>query len=604
MIQTDNRKVKMSNYSRLATRTSETPAEWLKTCSQIGEVVNAWSGRSDLAVYAGQDAVMNGVAVACFIPKTAEIEISIPMAFGEHATPEWVGDLRQRSTQFDWANAVGVIYHEALHAKHSVWKLPSAEEITPELMNTFALLDEARIERYGVVELPKNRVFLRSSALSMALSELTDESVAKLTGVRASAYVSLLSLARVDAGVLKLSDVRSTYEKVLAEMGEELFGKFRAIWLEFQKLSASQTQRGFELAQKWIDLLNEADPEGNPEGGQGESEGNPEGGCSMGDFMDSLESDEANSEAEMTSEIYEQQAKEEMAEDAKARNQKSEQQRKAKEEARKVFSHNSGGGENKSQSKLKEVRAPKPQERASAVKLAQMLEKAKYRERSVTEVKSVAPQGRLKTRVAIQNSAMKSMGIHSEMPAWRSKKRKHTDDPTLTIGVMVDISGSMSSAMESLATTAWVLSEAGRRIQAKTAMVYFGQDVFPTLKVGQKLEQVAVYTAPDGTEVFGRGYNALNGELNLLYGSGVRMLVVVSDGHFVQTEQENVRKAVKECRENGVAVLWVTPEACGGGLGKHLVGSNGVVLDGMKVGEIADAIGKSASEALARSAVM
>jgi Mg-chelatase subunit ChlD len=231
-----------------------------------------------------------------------------------------------------------------------------------------------------------------------------------------------------------------------------------------------------------------------------------------------------------------------------------------------------------------------------------MLEKAKYRERSITEVKSVLPQGRLKTRIAIQNSAMKSKGIHSELPAWQYTKRKHTDDPTLTIGVMVDISGSMSSAMETMATTAWVLSEAGRRVQARTAMVYYGQDVFPTLKLGQKLEQVAVYSAPDGTEVFGRGFDALDGHLNLVYGEGVKMLVVVSDGQYTPNERANAINAVKMCSDNGVAVLWIEPKGTHG-VGDSIVRKNGVVVSQLEVNEIANVIGRSATDALMKVAV-
>jgi len=100
----------MAHYvSRLDTRTSTTPPEWLATCSQIGQVVNAWAGRHDLVVYAGSDAGYGHTA--CYIKTSAEIEINIPIAFGEWATPAFVGDFTDRATQFEWANAIGVSYH-------------------------------------------------------------------------------------------------------------------------------------------------------------------------------------------------------------------------------------------------------------------------------------------------------------------------------------------------------------------------------------------------------------------------------------------------------------------------------------------------------------
>jgi hypothetical protein len=132
-----------------------------------------------------------------------------------------------------------------------------------------------------------------------------------------------------------------------------------------------------------------------------------------------------------------------------------------------------------------------------------------------------------------------------------------TDDPTLTVGVMVDISGSMYSAMEPMATTAWVMSEAVRRVQGRTAMVYYGNEVFPTLKPGQHLDQVNVWEANDGYEKFDEAFRALDGALNLLNGSGARLLVVTSDGAYRSKEAERAIHWVTRCKQAGVAVLWL-----------------------------------------------
>lgn len=596
----------MAHYvSRLDQRTSETPKEWLQICSQIAEVVNEWSDRNDIVVYAGSDA--GSGHTACYIKSVAEIEINLPVAFGNWATPEMVGDFRDRDTQFEWANTTGVIYHESLHAKHSNWDNKVLESMTENVFRVFQLLDEGRIERFGVISKPDNQVFLRSSALELALKELDENGVEQLSEVRACAFVCALAMARVDAGVLKLTDVRTAYDKILSILGQELFDKLRSIWYEFQRLHTDQIERGKELAELWVALLDEADPE--PEkptggcefpGGSSSDEDEDKGkgkGRGKGSVIDDLADDLDNSGTDVINDLNDQQTKEEQQKELDDKTKRSQRQSKIKNEASKVFTNNTGEGSgSRSSSVLKEKRSPTGKERANAVRLAQMLEKAKYRERSITEVKSVLPAGRLKTRIAIQNFAMKSKGIHSQLPAWQQTKRKHTDDPTLTIGVMVDISGSMGGAMESMATTAWVLSEAGKRVQARTAMVYFGQDVFPTLKLGQKLDQVSVWTAPDGTEVFGRAFEALDGHLNLTYNEGVRLLVVVSDGHYTLTETSNAKEAIKFCADNGVAVLWLSPQRVSAG--RVLVGNNGVVVDNLDVNEIANVIGKSATEAL------
>jgi hypothetical protein len=194
------------------------------------------------------------------------------------------------------------------------------------------------------------------------------------------------------------------------------------------------------------------------------------------------------------------------------------------------------------------------------------------------------------------------MGKRGDLPAWKSKTRKHTDDPTLRLGVMVDISGSMGSAMESMGQTAWIMSEAGRRIQAETAMIYYGSGIFPTLKRGQRLSEVTIYTAPDGTEKFAEAFEALDGELGLTFGDGVRMLVIVSDGNYTPTQTERAKQILRECKQNGVAVLWITPKACYGYGAKQIIASSawGVHLDDLDTAQIATLVGKSASEALAK----
>jgi hypothetical protein len=88
-------------------------------------------------------------------------------------------------------------------------------------------------------------------------------------------------------------------------------------------------------------------------------------------------------------------------------------------------------------------------------------------------------------------------------------------------------------------------------------MVYYGQDVFPTLKPGQQLPQVNVYSAPDGTEKFNKAFKALDGGLNLLHGTGARLLVVVSDGCYTDDETQKAREWMRRCHEAGVAVLWL-----------------------------------------------
>jgi hypothetical protein len=222
----------------------------------------------------------------------------------------------------------------------------------------------------------------------------------------------------------------------------------------------------------------------------------------MEDLKEAIKEAASNVAIATGDEVQEQEQKEDWQKVVDLRSKAARQQRDHEQVAHDVFSkstteiNSTGSG-----SLLKETRSPTPAERSAAVKIAQLLEKAKYRERDETEIQSILPPGRLRTRAVVQQAAYKAQGSMMNAEPWRRTVRKHTDDPTLKVGVMVDISGSMSAAMEPMAATAWAMSEAARRVQGRCAMVYYGSGVFPTLKPGQHLDQVNVYTAPDSTEI-------------------------------------------------------------------------------------------------------
>jgi len=616
----------MGHLSRLATRTSETPTAWLSTCATIGEIVNKWAGRNDLVVYGGEDAGM-GEAIACFIPDTAEIEVSLPNAFGVATTPEMVGDLKLRKNQYEFPEAIGVIYHESLHAKYSGWEhsrfeeLFNAKELTKREYDNFFLLEESRIEALGARLIPKNKLFLRSSALKLSLGDI-NEKLGEMSAVAVASNLAGLALARVTGGVLEPSDTILIEEKVTEVLGDDLLEQLRSIWTEFQTLSHNNPAhfvRGVELAKLWTKLVKDKAIDEGQETGDDSTCGYPSGesgesgesseisdemkkiiGKLISDLVEAVKNDIDETAIANADDLADQEQQENDKQQVSQQQQKSQEQSKDKETAEKIFSKSSGAGESGSSSRLRETRKPTSQERIASVTISKMLERAKYREKDVVIRTSAIPAGKLRTRTMVQAQALKSKGIHTQVEAWESKTRKHTDEPTLSVGVMVDVSGSMGGAMESMATTAWVLSEAGRRVQAKTAMVYYGSGVFPTLKVGQRLDEVKVYTAPDGTEMFGEGWSALNGSLDLLYGRGARLLVIVSDGHYMPNEARNAERVMRECYQNGVAVLWICPDEVSRGGACDIVpkNPNAVLVNGTAGKDIAKIIGTACAKAL------
>lgn len=654
----------MAHYGIAETRKS-TPGEWLRTGAQIGSLVNEWSFRNDLVVNLG-DTTVSG-APAAFNPRSAEVEVNTKIAFG-NIEPAEVGDLTKRINQLAHPVATGAIFHEALHARFSRWSIEQAQaELTRDEFGALFNLEEGRIEAFGIRTNPKNKVFLRSSALHIVVADLENQ-VAKITNVAGASFLAALTLARVDAGVLDESDVEPVVPVLEKILGADVVAKLRAIWIEFQAHdNHADATKLYDLAREWVKVINETkaekgetgnaphpgchptpsptgekgesesgsgtpSPTGETGSGSGESEsgetgsgsgssdsesGESEDGSDSGsgsgstsaeqdlikEMLDALNEAKDNAEISSRSDAEEQIESEEWKEIAKNKSDTAKEQKQHRDVASDVFGRGTGPSEGlATNSKLIEVRKPTGEERASAVRVARLLEKAKYRERSQVEITSELPVGRLRSRAMVQKAAYKANGVNAKVEPWRATKRKQTDNPDLNVGIMVDISGSMGEAMQPMATTAWVMSEAIRRVHGKASMVYYGNDVFATLKPGQHLTDVNVYTARDNTEKFGKAFKAIDGSMNLLHGSGARLLVIVSDGYYSQEERDQVKHWLNSCQRNGVAVLWLGFE--GGGndfIPYHIRGTDAVYVEikrGATAGSIATMIGESAARAL------
>lgn len=592
----------MGHIKLSKTRAERTQPEWLRVGAQLGELVNTWAGRSDIVAYVGPGA--GGPAPACFNPPMAEVEVNVDVAFGTGVSPETIGDIRNRTIQFNYPRGAGAIFHEALHARYSRYdllKISEDPEVSRNVFDALTLLEETRIEALGVENYPNNRVFLRACAMDIILEDIKS-SLAEATTTRSMGRMAGLVMARVDAGSLDAEDVYEIKDLLLTFFGTEVYAQLRDVWLRFQKHELhSDPTNLIVLAKEWDAIISKlAADKGDDEAPLGEKgilillDG------ILGEVIDALEEASEEIAISVNDEAQDQEQAEEWKDVVDNRSVAAKQQRDHEKTASEVFAKATGEMASfKTNSRVKETRNPTGPERAAAVKIAQLLEKAKYRERDEHEIKSILPPGRLRTRAMVQEAAYKVVNPMMHAEPWRRTVRRHTDDPTLNVGVMVDISGSMASAMEPMAATAWAMSEAVRRVQGKCAMVYYGQDVFPTLKPGQHLDQVTVYTAPDGTEKFDKAFKALDGSLNLLNGTGARLLVIVSDGCYVDDERTKAKAWIRACEKAGVAVLWIP--FGDGSYARSIAGPDTAILSDVRdPAEAAVQIGSAAANALTK----
>ena len=129
------------------------------------------------------------------------------------------------------------------------------------------------------------------------------------------------------------------------------------------------------------------------------------------------------------------------------------------------------------------------------------------------------------------------------------------------------------------------------------ASALFAEKVVPLTRPGERPQRVQEYEATGGWENFGRAYDAINGALHLTRGQGVRLLVVISDGRFVNKDaQEAQTAALADLNRAGVQVLWV------GGRGDRFPeGAIRVALDRTVVGASGEELAELITENLCES---
>jgi hypothetical protein len=548
----------------------QTDGPWMDVNVHVGDLVASWAERTDLITYMGKDAGV--IAAAVYFPTMLQIEVNTDAAFGDHIKPSDVGDLTIRSQQFKFAKASGAIMHEAGHAKFTPDDLEGVmERLTENEYQAFMLLEETRMEKRMVRHLPHNRAFLRACALEIVFGDI-EEAAKEMSGTRAAAHSAALSMARVDAGVLEKADIKKLDSKLRDVLGNDLVSKLRSLWKEFHgcvdpKRNLKDVEKMEEIAIKWNRIVQDAAEENGEgaerEGGKGHEGDGRDGNPSEIDeetmkkileaFADAAKDAEIGAEIEAQGQRQQEQYEQEAKESKEQQRQRAESQKNST----KVFTNYMAPEASGSNSRLVEERSATHEERRAAHIVASELERAKYQDRIRIESDSELPPGRLRMRAVIQQDGMRQSNRFAKTEPFKQVKTRHAEDPELTMGVMVDISGSMGGAMEPMGVTAWVLAEAVRRIQGTLAMVYYGYGVFPTLKPGETQDRVRIYSAADGHEECGIAARALDGELDLTMGSGARLVVIVSDGQYRPNKEAGLVEMFDLWERAGVGVLWV-----------------------------------------------
>lgn len=563
----------------------------------LNRIVNRMAWRDDLlleCVWNPRPVRGQPDAPAWFVPADAKITINAVVAL-DGADPADVDPLTPagRATH---PEIIGLMSHEAAHAAFTAWPAGFGGGLPPAVAKAAVLLEEPRIEYRQRSRRPMDQPFLRAQSVMLDLRPFR-LGHGTVEDRWAAATAALLTLGRVDAGVLDIDDVAPIRAVLLDLLGADDLRGLRGLWQEALDLDDGDTAALVDVATRWVDLVGAPptppplgclmamdgsvgsqppteddgwdDPDdsshGSGDAAGSDSDAQPDGdggGSDTAEGSDALAAalaavrESAHAGAVEDIDTGPNAAPDPAVLQAKAQQAADDvKQQNAKKSAKGVFDSEK---HKRSDITLGTPRLPTSDERRLARQMGEALRKAQFRDRTVTTVAAATPPGRLSGRDAMLGSAQRSRGGMVTAKPFKATVRRRVPEPPVRLGIMVDGSGSMAWATDIMATIAWAGAHAVTYAHGQSATVVFGGSVVALARPGMPPSHVTPFAADGGWENFSLGFAALDGALNLTRGSGVRLLVVVSDGHFVQAGQpQAAREAVARMRRGGGHVLWV-----------------------------------------------
>lgn len=249
------------------------------------------------------------------------------------------------------------------------------------------------------------------------------------------------------------------------------------------------------------------------------------------------------------------------------------------------------------------TRKPTTEERKAATRLAQELRRVSYPTREKTKTPVKEPPGRVRMRQAQLASAQRQMRVEQTAKPFNAFKRAQTIHTQMRVGIGCDISGSMSAAQEPLAVARWVLADALHQVNGEVATVLFGNTAHGVQAPRERQRDIEVFQANGSSEDYIGGFSMLDSALDLIDGDGARLLVMITDQHFVrQDAAEYAEVTMDMCRKAGVAVIWLS--VSGYSAREEDGFGHGTVLDihGKSAVEVADILGRAVVEAFREQA--
>lgn len=534
---------------------SQAHPHWAQLGARLTDWIDTLTPRRDVLVAVLPHEPGSARPAGVFNHKTARITLDATQSMPGRPDPDRI-DLRDDRDRARFPILTGVLAHEVGHATHTT-RRPGLAGAVAEWA---ALLEEPRMEGRVAAGNPQARRWLQISALHLV-------GQVDPTSVDHAARTLVLLGGRILAGVLDAD--------CLPDLDDAL-----APWLTAEQIAviAEQTDRAVTAADGDIAMITAAaekiaslfagdssDTDGDEDDGCGACQGGPVGDGPLATALTELAVELAG-ELRAAAGIIDPSpaALAARAERAAHTAQSAADQRDARAMPHAV-----------------EHRRPTMEDQQQARILTRRLKSAAIRAVDVTRTGSTTPPGRLQTSQLVRRQAQIHARVQPTATPWLRTRRRTVDTPTLTVGVALDISGSMDAYAEPTSVAAWAVARAVREVGGKVATVTWNHtaSLLPVRAAGGSVPVPVICGASRGLPA---ALRVLDRELTLGRELGARMVVVVTDGDLPNAD--GVRDEAERLISSGVQVLWLTTGEAG------MVPPSGaeaaVIADPAQIGEV------------------
>lgn len=480
---------------------------------------------------------------------------------------------------------IGLGCHEASHVRFTHWGEEDRKTLAGEsssVQEIVTLLEEPRIEKRYLSVRPHEQPYLRAQSVLLDTSQFHPPSEEEREAMEGEGWVdgwragtlALLTLARGDAGVLEPEDLMEPRRILSLTLGDTL-DRLEPLWKEALNLEDGDVSGLTDVARRWVGEVGE-----KPHGivaiavCPGEPPEAPEFADDMlvasevpppeEDLISSLvtdlvgeikEGNNVEAEAQMEAEAQDdadQEQRDQGDKDAKA-------QKKAQEKAQEFFGDPAAGPKKLNLAQERKRREATDAERQMAVRMADAIRRARFRERDKVNVLSERPPGRLQGREAMLYTAQRSMRMKTTAKPFKTRLSHYTEEPPLKAGIMTDVSGSMKALTGFATALSWAMASSLEGI-GKSISVAYNSQVTVLNAPGEFPPHPYPLSAAGGGEDWRTAFSLVDGSLNLTMGRGARLLFVISDGEYAPAQVDAARDAVRRLERGGAKVIWFAPE--------------------------------------------